>query len=647
LVLGLVAGGVRAQVDRPTVEVGTVSDLYTEINKASNAGAIVHVAAGVYQLDPKAPNGGRLWLQPGMDLIGDTAMVDADGDGIPDPYGADPSALPAIGAAFAVPGTGTILDASALTGTSGVVRLGQGDNLVRGIVVYNAINAGSCFDLTFPDTAGNIRGRVTDSMCDGSMRGIRVGRGGLAQPSFATIERNVLRRAGPSFGFGIQIQNGAGNGQQIVATITGNRVYGNRIGLFVVGSNSTNVSNTVTSTRNLFQANQVGMVVLASFIGGPANHCAFTSQEDRIEDNVEDASGGFQLKTSDATPPRSLGGGLVAGAGVQDSATLGVPPGNQLDLHLLGTRFARNTRRGADGSTGHPGDLAVFGALGAGTTLPAGSGNVTKLWMCSARSDAAAAARSVVDSDPVQSPAPATEADANHVNILASGLDLSDGQGAALAGVPACPPLIVFGAPAPEANGAGWNNGEVVVPFTAVADRVAAVASDDLGADNRSLVLRTEGASVHGIVTATDVAGNVEQYVSPAVSIDFSAPAVTVEASPGVVSPPEHKELAVTFRVTVRDLLSGVGAIASAVVSSSAPMPGFPMALDPASPSLTGQGATGVVTQTLLLPAKPPHGTKDLVYTLSVTALDQAGNPGAGTGQVTLLHDNGEDDEAR
>jgi hypothetical protein len=255
----------------------------------------------------------------------------------------------------------------------------------------------------------------------------------------------------------------------------------------------------------------------------------------------------------------------------------------------------------------------------------------------------------VVDSDPVQSPAPATEAGANRVNILASGLDLTDGQGAALAGVPACPPLIVFGAPTPEANSAGWNNGEVVVPFTTAADRVAAVASDDLGADSRSLVLRTEGANLHGVVTATDVAGNVEQFDSPAVSIDSTPPTITVEASPGVVSPPEHKELAVTFRVSVGDLLSGVapGAIASAVVSSSAPMPGFPMALDPASLSLTVQGATGVLTRTLSLPGKPPQGTKDMAFTLSVTALDQAGNLGAGTGQVTVLHDNGEADEAR
>jgi hypothetical protein len=46
------------------------------------------------------------------------------------------------------------------------------------------------------------------------------------------------------------------------------------------------------------------------------------------------------------------------------------------------------------------------------------------------------------------------------------------------------------------------------------------VASAELGPDGRSLVLSLGGANVAGVVTATDVAGNVEQYPSPAVSID-------------------------------------------------------------------------------------------------------------------------------
>ena len=82
------------------------------------------------------------------------------------------------------------------------------------------------------------------------------------------------------------------------------------------------------------------------------------------------------------------------------------------------------------------------------------------------------------------------------------------------------PPTVVFGALVPPANGAGWNNTDVSIPFTA-ADALSGVASISTASP---LVFTGEGANQVGGVTVTDVAGNSALFVSPAVGIDTTAP---------------------------------------------------------------------------------------------------------------------------
>jgi hypothetical protein len=92
------------------------------------------------------------------------------------------------------------------------------------------------------------------------------------------------------------------------------------------------------------------------------------------------------------------------------------------------------------------------------------------------------------------------------------------------------PPSLTFGSAAPAPNAAGWNNSNVGLPFTAT-DALSGVASTSV---QGPLMLTSEGASVTGTVTVTDLAGNSATFTSPAVKIDKTPPTLTFAAA----SPP-------------------------------------------------------------------------------------------------------------
>ncbi|HTU68093.1 MAG TPA: PxKF domain-containing protein [Steroidobacteraceae bacterium] len=87
----------------------------------------------------------------------------------------------------------------------------------------------------------------------------------------------------------------------------------------------------------------------------------------------------------------------------------------------------------------------------------------------------------------------------------------------------ATPPALAFGAPAPAANGSGWNNTTVDVGFVA-----SDVTSGLAGTSKASpLTFANEGVGLTQSVTATDAAGNSATFVSPALNIDKTAPVIT------------------------------------------------------------------------------------------------------------------------
>jgi hypothetical protein len=88
-------------------------------------------------------------------------------------------------------------------------------------------------------------------------------------------------------------------------------------------------------------------------------------------------------------------------------------------------------------------------------------------------------------------------------------------------------PTVVLGTAYPAPNGAGWNNTDVNVPFTAT-DALSGIASTT--PPSSPLVLSTEGAAVTGTVTAVDKADNVTSVTTPAFKIDKTPPVITVSS---------------------------------------------------------------------------------------------------------------------
>ena len=116
------------------------------------------------------------------------------------------------------------------------------------------------------------------------------------------------------------------------------------------------------------------------------------------------------------------------------------------------------------------------------------------------------------------------------------------------------PPTLTWGAATPAANGAGWNNTVVDLPFT-TADDLSGVQSATPGSP---LHFTSEGSNQTQQVTATDKAGNSAQFTSTVVNIDLNAP--TTQAVVSGVSSDESEWHAspVTVTLNAADNLSGV-----------------------------------------------------------------------------------------
>ena len=158
-----------------------VGQLYAAVNNPANRNVTVRLAPGTYLLSTYKNNGvlrrnrGALRMPPGMSLVGSEKRVDTNGDGVPDPVS---DATPDD---FAVPGTETIIDGSALDlpfeglfdcagDSSGapnpVIHVGV-NNLVSRLTLFAGGNVGISEPTNNPvDPNGNLsmRGRLTQSL---------------------------------------------------------------------------------------------------------------------------------------------------------------------------------------------------------------------------------------------------------------------------------------------------------------------------------------------------------------------------------------------------------------------------------------------------------------------------------------------------
>ncbi len=380
--------------------------LQDAVNNPSNARTRIHLARGRYVLDPSKPNGGRLLLQPGMEISGENAYVDCDRDGVWDPLAV------CLGSGFTpdqytLADTETVIDGTGITasamGNPAVMRIGDGNVVSRVTVLAprRSLVAGS-IDINLPSATGRLAAVVTDTIVTGGQRGIRGNNGAPALSGIASsalIARNIVHDNQPIpggiFSFGIQIQNNAATGSSWKAVLLNNRVYGNRFGYFIVANGSQMASIDVLSLGNIVRANELGMFIGAGFAPGGAaagdasgnGNFQFTSTGDRIEDNV--------------TPAGSLanymntGGGVVAFASGRDSAVAGSCSNNTSRLQFLGTTFRGNRR--VDGAR----HMTLYGSLSSSIAgMEVGTNNVLSVFMLATNPDATGAAFVLDSSDP-------------------------------------------------------------------------------------------------------------------------------------------------------------------------------------------------------------------------------------------------------
>ena len=124
------------------------------------------------------------------------------------------------------------------------------------------------------------------------------------------------------------------------------------------------------------------------------------------------------------------------------------------------------------------------------------------------------------------------------------------------------PPTLVFGAPAPGANAAGWHNSNVTMGFT-VADNGPGPLVTSLPSP---LVFSTDGAGLRQTVVVTDQAGNSATFTSPAVALDKTPPVVSYLGNAGTYTVDQQVEI----RCIASDSLSGVASTTCADISGPA-----------------------------------------------------------------------------
>lgn len=401
--------------------------LQQAVNDPAHAGVQLRLARGTYLLDPSGPNGGRLVLPPGMEIVGENRYLDCDGDGVWDPVGAcsgeafDP-------ARFTLDDSETLIDGTAITsaqpppvGGAAVVRMGRDNGLAR-VTIRAARRPGvaGSVDVNVSTEDGVIRAEVRDSILEGGQRGVRCNNGAPARSgitAFALFEGNVFRDqspvAGGVFGFGLQVQNSAATASTWTVEVRHSRITGTPIGMFVVGNGSTRAETRVHSLENLVQGNEMGAFLVAAFapaggaVGDAANenHLSFVSQGDTFADNV----------TTPARMPAllGLGGGVMAFAAARDAPLSGACSRNALELQLLQTTFRGNA---GGGVTRH---LSVAGSFASATAgSETGVENHVRLLLRRVEHDGAPGAFLVADEVPFGG------SDSNDVSVLGSDVAL-------------------------------------------------------------------------------------------------------------------------------------------------------------------------------------------------------------------------------
>ncbi len=328
------------------LQVSSVDQLYAAVNDPDNAGMRVVLAAGDYVLKSSEPNGGRLELQPDMELVGQP--------GHPELVVIDALGLPAN--SFSIPPFRT-----------GAIRMGKGSNTIEWLTVRGGADAMAAIetDLVSP-VPGVARIRIAHVIAEGGQRGVDIRNLGPASAGRvleAELVNNVLVGNVFGLGQGVRIINGQGaTGAVIRATLTGNDAHGNLIGCLAANFSTSLASIAIRSTADRFDGNGIGCVLNAgATMGATARADGNLLTFEAIGSSVQNNSGTLPP----LTPPEEPAGFYAVGARTDagDRAS-----NNTLRVTMWGTRISGNQGP----------DIRAWGAI-AFAAGPAGTNNVVEI----------------------------------------------------------------------------------------------------------------------------------------------------------------------------------------------------------------------------------------------------------------------------
>jgi galactosylceramidase len=181
----------------------------------------------------------------------------------------------------------------------------------------------------------------------------------------------------------------------------------------------------------------------------------------------------------------------------------------------------------------------------------------------------------------------------------------------------------------------GWVNRDTIVNLNAV-DAGSGVKdtfytiNGGPALSGRAVSLTTEGT--HQLTYwSVDQAGNVEERKNVVIQIDKTAPELQIVVDKPVLWPANHKPVSVTASVYSSDLLSQVSSVVlTSITPSELVTQSEPMVLD---------AQYGTMDGVFSLLAAKAGGKQGLLYTITYTAYDQAGNRAVRTTTVRVPHD--------
>ena len=369
------------------IYVSDISQLYAAVNDHANTGSKIVLAPGTYTLNANHPNAGRLELLENMELEGQP--------GHPEQVIIDASALP--GTSFNPP-------LNFPTPRTGAIRIGRGTNSIEWLTALgnSSQSALSVIDADLISTpVAHVR--VAHCIVTGGRIGINLRSPGSAANGRileAEIADNDIKENLVEFGQGIELQNAAGaNGAIIRATLHGNYVHGNKVGM---GAWNNNSANTVTNSNSIsiqsnadrFDENGIGIYLSAALNQGTST----TANENFLHFEAQ----GTSIRNNIGVPPpyvfNPAPGGIYAIGGSSLKGGAAEASNNRLEISLWGCPVSGNQGR----------DIKAYGAFSNSASL-AGTNNVVEIQLHGVSKDAIVVSIPSLPSEP---------AGTNIVNIL-------------------------------------------------------------------------------------------------------------------------------------------------------------------------------------------------------------------------------------